>query len=127
MPINKEKFSKHLRDNALKGSKGRCARYVRAALESGGASTTGHPRDAKDYEAVLLRNGYHSLPEDSAEAPYLPMKGDIAVIQPTAKGNSAGHIEGYDGKDWISDFVQNGFWPGANYRKERPSYVIYRP
>lgn len=38
----------------------------------------------------------------------------------------AGHIAGYDGKDWISDFVQNGFWPGKAYRTERPDYVIYR-
>jgi len=54
------------------------------------------------------------------------MKGDIVVIQPMAKGNTSGHIAGYDGKDWISDFIQLGFWPNGEYRKERPSYVIYR-
>lgn len=126
MPIDKEKFAKHLRGHAQKSSKRKCATFVRLALEAGGAVTKGHPVDAKDYEAVLLRNGYHSVATDSAEAPYLPMKGDIAVIQPTSKGNTSGHIEGYDGKDWISDFVQLGFWPGVAYRKERPSYVIYR-
>jgi len=39
-------------------------------------------------------------------------QGDIAVIQPTSAGNCAGHIEGYDGSAWISDFIQSGFWPG---------------
>jgi len=126
MPIDKDKFAKHLRKFAENTSQSECAAYVRRALEAGGASTKGHARAAKDYDAVLLRNGYHSVAADSAEAPYVPMKGDIVVIQPTAKGNKAGHIAGYDGKDWISDFVQNGFWPGKAYRTERPDYVIYR-
>jgi hypothetical protein len=40
----------------------------------------------------------------------------------------SGHIQGFDGKNWISDFVQkNGFWPDQEYRKETPAYVIYRP
>jgi hypothetical protein len=39
----------------------------------------------------------------------------------------------YDGTQWISDFLQTdmhdgkeAFWPGKEYRKEQPSYVIYR-
>lgn len=126
MAIDKKKIAEHLRRHAETSSKSKCATYVRQALEAGGAVTKGHPIDAKDYEQVLLRNGFHSIANDSAEAPYSPLKGDIAVIQPTAKGNKSGHIEGYDGKDWISDFVQKGFWPGKSYRDERPSYVIYR-
>jgi hypothetical protein len=46
--------------------------------------------------------------------------------QPGLHGNPAGHIAGYDGKNWISDFVQHGFWPGLAYVKEKPSYVVYR-
>ena len=126
MAIDKKKFAEYLRTNAHKESRSRCATYVRLALEAGGAITKGHPIDAKDYEQVLLRNGYHAIANDSAEAPYSPLKGDIAVIQPTKSGNRSGHIEGYDGKDWISDFIQTGFWPGSSYRKERPGYVIYR-
>ena len=34
---------------------------------------------------------------------------------------------GYRELHWVSDFVQSGFWPGPAYRKEKPSYVIYRP
>lgn len=57
----------------------------------------------------------------------MPMKGDIVVMEPTEHGNQAGHIAGYDGKNWISDFVQRGFWPGNSYAKEKRGYVVYRP
>jgi hypothetical protein len=126
MPIKKDSFATHLRSHAATASVGKCATYVRKALEAGGAKTSGHPAHAKDYGPVLLRNGYHELNLESLEA-YTPMKGDIAVIQPPSKGSKSGHIEGYDGKEWISDFVQSGFWPGPAYRKEQPPYVIYRP
>ncbi|MES2116276.1 MAG: hypothetical protein V4578_14060 [Pseudomonadota bacterium] len=126
MAIDKDAFAIHLRKHAAKISLRKCATYVRKAMEAGGAKTTGHPVNAKDYGPVLLRNGYHELSLESLET-YTPSKGDIAVIQPTSIGSKAGHIEGYDGKSWVSDFVQTGFWPGPAYRKEKPSYVIYRP
>lgn len=75
---------------------------------------------------MLLLNGFHEFTPLSLDA-YMPTKGDIVVIQPTSHGGSSGHIQGYDGKNWISDFVQTGFWPGPAYRKETPPYVIYRP
>ena len=56
----------------------------------------------------------------------MPMKGDIVVMEPTEHGNQAGHIAGYDGKNWISDFVQRGFWQGNSYAKEKRGYVVYR-
>jgi hypothetical protein len=126
MPVDKEKIATHLRKNAAKLSQRQCAAYVRKALEAGGARTMGHPIHAKDYGPVLLRNGYRELPPQTLET-YTPVKGDIVIIQPTAHGSKSGHIEAYDGRDWISDFVQSGFWPGPAYRKEKPPYVIYRP
>jgi len=51
--------------------------------------------------------------------------GDVAVIQ-NPSSSTAGHIQGYDGANWISDFVQDAFWPGPAYRSEKPAYVIYR-
>ena len=52
--------------------------------------------------------------------------GDIAVIQATQDCKD-GHIEAYDGTEWISDFIQKrGFWPGPSFRAETPDYVIYR-
>jgi hypothetical protein len=53
------------------------------------------------------------------------MKGDVMVMEPH-KGSTAGHVAGYDGKDWISDFVQTDFWAGPDYRREKPHYAVYR-
>jgi hypothetical protein len=126
MGIDVEKFTERLRKNAHAHSQSRCAKYLRVALEAGGAKTSGHPNDAKDWGPTLLKNGIHEVALEKAES-YQPREGDIVVIQPTSKGNPAGHIQAYDGKKWISDFVQTDFWPGQTYRKERPKYVIYRP
>jgi hypothetical protein len=89
-------------------------------------------REIRTPGARSRRRGYKgpSYPGQNVR-PYTPDKfpfqqGDIVVIQPTKHGNPAGHIAGYDGKDWISDFVQRGFWPGSAYEKEKPGYVVYR-
>nr|WP_315400472.1 hypothetical protein [uncultured Duganella sp.] len=126
MSIDKERFAAHLRAHAATMSTRKCAAHVRRALEAGGADTSGHPVDAKDYGPTLVRNGFHAYRPLSLGA-YLPVKGDVVVIEPASTGNRSGHIQGYDGKQWISDFVQSGFWPGPAYRKETPNYVIYRP
>jgi hypothetical protein len=125
MPFDAEKFAAHLTTHAGKHSRSHCAKSVRLALEAGGANTTGHPTPAKDYGPTLSRNGFHAITvDDPATFPF--QKGDIVVMEPTEHGNQAGHIAGYDGQNWVSDFVQRGFWPGPAYEKEKPSYVVYR-
>lgn len=126
MAIDTEKLADHLRRHAEAGSRSRCAAYVRRALEAGGATTSGHPGDARSYGPLLLRNGFRVI-KVADPATFLPVKGDIVVIAPTANGHRAGHIQGFDGKHWISDFVQQDFWPGPAYRQEQPAYVVYRP
>lgn len=126
MALDTDKFATYLRKHAAKRSQAHCARYVRRALEAGGANTIGHATDAKTYGPILLRNGFHILTVEDPEK-FTPLKGDVVVIAPTQKGNRAGHIAGYDGKNWVSDFVQNSFWPGSGYAKEKPDYVVYRP
>lgn len=125
MPFDNEEFVKSLRKNAGTHSRSQCARFVRLALEAGGADTSAHPAEAKKYGNLLTRNGFHAIaaarPEDH---PF--RKGDIVVMEPTRNGNKAGHIAAFDGKDWVSDFVQAGFWPGSAYAKEKPDYVVYR-
>lgn len=127
MPFNIGTFATALRDRAHKVGfgNGECAKYVRIALEAGGADTSGHPAVAKEYGPTLLKNAFRAL---SVEAPenFGFVKGDIVVMQPPALGRQEGHIAGYDGRNWISDFIQNGFWPGPAYRQERPAYVVYR-
>jgi hypothetical protein len=126
--VEVDKFTDHLRSNADdKGfGHGRCAHFVRQALAAGGFKPATWPVHAKDWGPSLVRAGFHTVKVESLAA-YKPMKGDVAVIQSTSHRKS-GHIQGFDGKNWISDFVQkNGFWPGQEYRKETPAYVIYRP
>jgi hypothetical protein len=126
MAMDINKFVKHLRENALPPfGNARCAKHVRLALEAGGANTVGHVVDAKSYGRILIKNGYRISPTGTSES-WTPMIGDVAVIEPTEKGNSAGHIQAWDGRNWISDFIQREFWPGKAYREEKPSYEIYR-
>jgi hypothetical protein len=80
-----------------------------------------HPLKAKDWGPTLIALGFVPIPN----AGYTPKPGDIAVIQSTT-ASDAGHIEGYDGQNWISDFVQREFWPGPSFRIEKPAYIIYR-
>lgn len=124
--IDIDTFTKHLRDHAFPAfGQRQCATKVREALEAAGGNTKGHPRHAKDWGPTLVRGGFRIVPVEQL-ALYSPMKGDIAVIQATSS-SASGHIQGYDGKQWISDFVQTAFWPGPAYRNETPSFVIYRP
>lgn len=126
MSIDVEKFASHLRTNAKNQSQGRCARFVRLALEAAGANTSDHPLRAKDWGPILTRNGFHVVPVPAPEY-FKFKKGDIVVIQPYSGGNPAGHIAGFDGEKWISDFAQRDFWAGPTYRRERPEYAVYRP
>jgi len=126
--VDVDKFTEHLRNNADKVGfgKGRCAYFLRQALAAAGYRPATWPVHAKDWGPSLLRAGFHTVRVDELSA-FRPMKGDVAVIQATSHRKS-GHIQGFDGKNWVSDFVQkNGFWPGKEYREETPTYVIYRP
>lgn len=125
MPFDTEKFAGHLRAHAGRHSQSSCAKFVRRALEAAGADTGSHPNYAKHYGTVLLRNGFHAISVDNPDE-FAFQKGDIVVMNATANGHQAGHIAGYDGTQWISDFVQRGFWPGPAYAREKPSYVVYR-
>ena len=126
MSIDVEKFVSYLHAHAVNQSQGRCARSIRLALEAGGADTAGHPLRAKDWGPILTRNGFRSIAVPSPEQCRF-LKRDIVVIQPYQGGNPAGHIAGFDGEKWISDFAQRDFWAGPTYRRERPDYAVYRP
>jgi hypothetical protein len=126
MPVDLEKFTKHLRDNALpKYGQRRCAEFVRKALQAGGARFHGrYPSSGKEFGPDLEMLGFHEITV-SNPAHFSFVKGDVMVMEPY-KGSTAGHVAGYDGKHWISDFVQNDFWAGPAYRTEKPHYVVYR-
>ncbi|WP_036855859.1 RHS repeat-associated core domain-containing protein, partial [Prevotella denticola] len=115
-----------LNKNANSHSLGKCAKYVRLALEGGGFNTAGHPVDAKNYNHFLRVRGWQVV---STSQDFQPLKGDIAVFrdfQGDKRYHSAGHIQMFNGNRWISDFRQNGFWAGGDYRRHQPSFVILR-
>ena len=75
----------------------------------------------------MERLGFHEITVDDPD--HFPfIRGDVMVMQPHRGGEQAGHVAGYDGRYWISDFVQRDFWAGPDYRnqKPRPSYAVYR-
>jgi hypothetical protein len=111
--------------NAQPNSIGHCARYVRLAIEAGGLSTEGRPGSATNYDVFLPKLGFSTI--DSTN--YAPEKGDIVVLkafQGKIKNHEHGHIQMYDGVQWVSDFKQRDFWPGGDYRISKPKYVIFR-
>ena len=112
---------RHLNSHAHKGSLGQCARYVRQAVEAGGVELVHHV-SAKDYGSSLTRVGFKSL--GAVRSGF--RAGDVAIIRPI-HGHPHGHICMYNGRHWVSDFVQyHGFYPGAGYRKHKPHYAVYR-
>jgi hypothetical protein len=124
---DKQAFARYL--NAHVSSKqfgeGACAKHVREALAAGGLKPITWPVPARDWGGTLLALGFVAVPATG----YTPQLGDIVVIQapPHATGKSTnGHIAGFDGAHWVSDFVQRTLYPGPEYRSGTPSYVYYR-
>lgn len=109
----------YLDAHAQKNSLGRCAEYVRKAVEAGGVHLVRHT-SAKDYGSSLEAVGFEAVDGTSYQA------GDVAIIQPIP-GHPHGHMTMYDGKLWISDFKQlHGLYPGASYRTQKPAFKVYR-
>jgi hypothetical protein len=120
--FDKQMFATSLGQNALPPfGDGKCAHFVREALEAAGADTTGNPVSAKDWGPTLFRAGFTVV----TDVPYVAELGDVVVIQPTST-NLHGHIAGFDGRNWISDFVQREMWPGPAYQQEKPPHNFYR-
>ena len=84
---------------ALGKSAGKCARYVREALQSAGYKFTPQ-KSAYMYhtKGILASMGFTQMSPDTPEAP-----GDVIVWGPIP-GHPHGHIQIYDGKTWVSDF-----------------------
>ncbi len=116
-----EKSVAYLNQHAKPHSLGRCAEFVRLAIEAGGVKLI-HHFSAKDYGSSLLRVGFKSI--DHPITHFTP--GDVAIIQPIP-GHPHGHMTMYNGRIWISDFHQpHGLYPGPTYRKLKPRFDIYR-
>ncbi len=120
MPFNKDNAVKHIISAVEPSSTGNCAKHTRLAIEAGGVIIT-RSQKAKDYGGSLIKAGFKELLSTTINYE----KGDVVVIDGFA-GNDNGHMAMYDGSVWISDFMQNGLYPGSGYRTHKPSFIIYR-
>lgn len=102
---------------ALGRSIGRCALYVRRALQAAGYSFTPQPSAYQYAHGTLASAGFVRLSNDN----YVPQVGDVAVFNRTAK-NPHGHIQIYDGSQWVSDFRQPKFSPYSQHN----GYSVWR-
>lgn len=96
---------------------GRCALYVRKALQAAGYKFTPNPSAYQYAHGTLAGAGFTKISSNN----YVPQVGDVVVFNRTSK-NPHGHIQIYDGNQWVSDFRQNKFSP---YRQHN-GYTIWR-
>lgn len=113
--------TQHAYSSYTKEKCGHCARAVRLALENAGFDLSSHPTYATNYGPTLIRLGFSEIPLEG----YTPEKGDVRVWRPRPKQDPpAGHIDIYNGKNWVSDYIQRGNYPGNSYKQV--TYKIYR-
>ena len=114
-----DKSVAYLNAHAQGHSLGRCAEFVRKAVEAGGVHLARHT-SAKDYGSSLEAVGFKEVQGTGYQA------GDVAIIQPIP-GHPHGHMTMFNGTIWISDFKQlHGLYPGASYRTIKPPFKVYR-
>lgn len=102
---------------AHKGSIGRCALYVRKALQAAGYKFTSQASAYMYANGTLAKAGFTKIDHSN----YTPQLGDVVVFNRTSK-NPHGHIQIYDGKGWVSDFHQNKFSPYSKHN----GYSVWR-
>lgn len=99
-----------------RNSLGKCAMYVRKALQSAGYKFTPRPSAYMYANGTLASAGFVKIDKNST-----PRVGDVVVFNRTAR-NPHGHIQIFDGKDWVSDFRQARFNPYRN----ATDYTVWR-
>ena len=101
---------------------GNCGTFCRRALEAGGFDTgaSDRPRSAGNWGPYFEGRGASKVSNEN----YVPQKGDIAVFAITPKHEN-GHVQIYDGKQWISDFKQPDFNPYRD-KASAGAHTIYR-
>ena len=99
-------------DHYIKNKCGKCAKFVRMAIEAGGISTIGRPIWAWKYVDYLPTIGFKHLCSvtRAQESNFKAEPGDIAVYQKGGNPNVPGHICMFTGVKWTSDFKQNSMF-----------------
>ena len=107
---------------ARSSSTGYCARYVRKALQSAGYEFTPNP-SAYQYASrgTLAQAGFAKISNNEQ-----PQIGDVVVYDRSAK-HPHGHIQIFDGSNWVSDFRQSSISPYSgvyNYTTWRDAQYV---
>jgi hypothetical protein len=113
---------------------GSCVPYVPNAINAGfGVTKIPNNKRAATYGEILKDAGFTPVLDLKN---YSPIKGDIGVIQGYPGGTlcescgcPCGHIQMYNGDQWVSDFFQSKkrpFYPGPTYEVQKPTYEIWR-
>lgn len=106
--------------NAVQKSLKKCALYVRKALNAGGYNNFTPQASAHMYHTngTLKQAGFTNISKDG----YVPQKGDVAVTE-AGPWSKHGHIQIYDGTQWVSDYKQGNhivtYGGRANYHLYR--------
>lgn len=113
-----ERFTQKLSGVTAQKTSHSCAKSIRVALESAGAILQNHPVAAADWGSSLMQLGYREISKSFDQ----PQKGDIYIIN-RSRAHPYGHIAGYTGSGWVSDFKQRSH---AVYRNDNVSYSYFR-
>ena len=112
-----DKAVEYLDCHAESRSRNMCALYVERAIRAGGQPAFILP--AWGYAYILPGMGFNEIESDH----YSPVKGDVVVF-PHEEDHIFGHIAMYNGRQWVSDFKQHGFFVAHVYKNS--NYRIYR-
>lgn len=113
-----DKFVQKLDSIQALASSKRCARSIRMALQSAGAVFGSHPVAASDWGDTLTQIGFKQIQPEFDH----PQEGDIYIIRRTNK-HVYGHIAGFSGSQWVSDFKQKSY---DVYKEDGLKYEYYR-
>lgn len=115
--FDKEEAAAYVTEHAEAKSRTWCAWYVMRALQEGGCPIYLLP--AYGYSWLLPRMGFIEVGREN----YVPQKGDLIVFPAIGK-HIWGHIQMWNGEQWVSDFKQKNMIPSKAYHKTK--WQIYR-
>ena len=117
--LDKEKAAAYVTKNAEVKSRTWCAWYVMRALQEGGCPIYLLP--AYGYSWLLPRMDFVEVSKEN----YVPQKGDLIVFPAIGK-HIWGHIQMWNGNQWVSDFRQKNMIPAKAYHKTKWQIFRYK-
>lgn len=108
----------HATKVAKSSSEQKCALYVRRALQKAGYTNFTPQPSAYMYASVMPKLGFTKISKKN----YTPATGDV-IVWNKKPGNPHGHIQIYNGSQWISDFRQSSMYI---YGQNHNGYSIWR-